>query len=219
MGEEYPSETFRVLKNNEIKQYGEYRTQRLVLEAWDRLGSGIVQATAPVTPIDLTTLPDGAWEQSSNDGATLPQLAAIIKALPGPTPTWKVRLAALYALEPRYLTNRLTGSERDQWLRLIGSAATPHTGTNISTLISQINTAWGQAVAQLRGMNVIDESTTTQTWAPGAGINSLPDGMIDGWPIGRARFALQTLDAISFDDATTDLPTELQSWVISYAAA
>ncbi|MFO5494047.1 MAG: restriction endonuclease, partial [Cuspidothrix sp.] len=36
-GAEFPSETFRVLKNNEIKQYGEYRTQRLVLEAWDRI--------------------------------------------------------------------------------------------------------------------------------------------------------------------------------------
>ena len=37
MGEDYPSETFRVLKHNELKQFGEYRTRRLVLEAWDRL--------------------------------------------------------------------------------------------------------------------------------------------------------------------------------------
>lgn len=36
-GPDFPSETFRVLKNNEIKQFGEYRTQRLVLEAWDRM--------------------------------------------------------------------------------------------------------------------------------------------------------------------------------------
>ncbi|WP_242025674.1 endonuclease domain-containing protein [Phormidium tenue] len=37
-GADFPSETFRVLKNNEMKKYGEYRTQRLVLEAWDKLG-------------------------------------------------------------------------------------------------------------------------------------------------------------------------------------
>ena len=37
MGADYPSETFRVLKDKELRQYGEYRTQRLVLEAWDRL--------------------------------------------------------------------------------------------------------------------------------------------------------------------------------------
>ncbi len=38
-GDDYPSETFRVLKSNEIRQFGEYRTRRLVLEAWDRLAS------------------------------------------------------------------------------------------------------------------------------------------------------------------------------------
>ncbi len=36
-GEGYPSETFRGLKNNEIRRFGEYRTRRLVLEAWDKL--------------------------------------------------------------------------------------------------------------------------------------------------------------------------------------
>jgi len=38
-GPDFPSETFRVLKNNEMRQFGEYRTQRLVLEAWDRMFS------------------------------------------------------------------------------------------------------------------------------------------------------------------------------------
>lgn len=37
MGPDYPSETFRVLKEKEIRQYGEYRTRRLVLSAWDRM--------------------------------------------------------------------------------------------------------------------------------------------------------------------------------------
>jgi hypothetical protein len=37
-GEDFPSETFRVLKNNEMKRYGEYRTRRLVLAAWDMQG-------------------------------------------------------------------------------------------------------------------------------------------------------------------------------------
>ena len=37
MGEDYPSETFRVLKNSELREFGEYRTRRLVLEAWDAM--------------------------------------------------------------------------------------------------------------------------------------------------------------------------------------
>jgi N-6 DNA Methylase len=36
-GSEYPGETFRVLKDKEIKEYGEYRTRRLVLDAFDKL--------------------------------------------------------------------------------------------------------------------------------------------------------------------------------------
>lgn len=36
-GADFPSETFRVLKKNEIARFGEYRTRRLVLEAWDRV--------------------------------------------------------------------------------------------------------------------------------------------------------------------------------------
>ena len=40
VGKGYPSETFRVLKSNEIKEFDEYRTQQLVLEAWDKLERG-----------------------------------------------------------------------------------------------------------------------------------------------------------------------------------
>ena len=36
MGADYPSETFRVLKDKEMRLHGEYRTRRLGLEAWDR---------------------------------------------------------------------------------------------------------------------------------------------------------------------------------------
>jgi hypothetical protein len=36
-GLDFPSETFRVLKEKEEKLYGEYRTRRLVLEAFDKL--------------------------------------------------------------------------------------------------------------------------------------------------------------------------------------
>jgi len=40
MGEDYPSETFRVLKNNDLREFGDYRTRRLVLAAWDKLEAG-----------------------------------------------------------------------------------------------------------------------------------------------------------------------------------
>jgi hypothetical protein len=43
-GSDYPSETFRVLKKNEIARFGEYRTARLVLAAYDKLTSRPIAA-------------------------------------------------------------------------------------------------------------------------------------------------------------------------------
>lgn len=40
MGEDYPTETFRGHKNKQMAEFGEYRTQSLVLEAWDKLEKG-----------------------------------------------------------------------------------------------------------------------------------------------------------------------------------
>jgi hypothetical protein len=54
MGPDYPSETFRVLKNSEIKRYGEYRTRRLVLEAWDRMEAGDLPAPQPYSAAQAT---------------------------------------------------------------------------------------------------------------------------------------------------------------------
>src|SRR5260370_15413503 len=73
MGPDYPSETFRVLQKNEIAKFGEHRTQRLVLAAWDRQAAGLpplseIQDTSlelPVvqtpTPPHYEDLPDGSW--------------------------------------------------------------------------------------------------------------------------------------------------------------
>jgi hypothetical protein len=43
-GPDYPSETFRVLKKNEIARFGEYRTARLVLSAYDELSKHPIAA-------------------------------------------------------------------------------------------------------------------------------------------------------------------------------
>jgi hypothetical protein len=39
-GPDFAGETFRVLQEKETAKFGEYRTRRLVLEAWDRLERG-----------------------------------------------------------------------------------------------------------------------------------------------------------------------------------
>lgn len=55
MGADYPSETFRVLKNNEMREFGEFRTQRLVLEAWDQQSASSQDTPAvPTVPVQYS---------------------------------------------------------------------------------------------------------------------------------------------------------------------
>lgn len=56
MGIGYPSETFRVLKKTEIAKLKEYRTQRLVLDAWDRMERGELPCPAPYDKTKDATL-------------------------------------------------------------------------------------------------------------------------------------------------------------------
>ena len=224
MGQDYPSETFRGLKHNEIKKFGEYRTRRLVLEAWDRMATSEAMPAASVTPphpvhrvsVDPANLADGAWAATSDSAhAALAQLAALIKALPGPTPIASVRLAALFALEPRHMTRRLSGSDRVTWLRLVGTAARLPQGANIASFAPKINANWQSAVAQLRGMGAILQDASAQTWAPGSRVH---DFVTETWPDGRAAFVWRVLESLSLADATSDLQPEDRAWVEAHAA-
>ena len=89
MGEDYPSETFRVLKENEIKEFGEYRTQRLVLEAWDRfVADGTFDVGRLRDPQYIDRVADELWktrarlEETEGNQRSLLRLAA---ATPKPT--------------------------------------------------------------------------------------------------------------------------------------
>jgi hypothetical protein len=231
-GPDYPSETFRVLKKNEIARFGEYRTARLVLQAWDRMEVGEIReislpiaVTTPtkipmLAPADPTKLPDQAWTRASDstvtDAATA-QLAALMRALPGPTPISRVRLAALYALEPRFLTRRLAASDRATWRRLVGPTAELVTGANVAAFAPKIDAGWRDAITQLRGMGAIVEDTAAQTWTAGPKLNEFEIDLA-AWPYGRATFVLKALEAMTHDDAVAQLPTQDQAWVKAHAA-
>ena len=204
MGADYPSETFRVLKSNEMRKYGKYRTRDLVLEAWDRL------AKAEST----TQLPDQAWVMPSfNTDTVTAQLAAILKALPGPTPALKVRLAAIYALYPQYLTPQLRGTAQQEWQRLTGSRT--RSAANVVNFVSRTSIEWRGAFTQLKGMGALIENTATHTWAADPAAHGY---YTEGWPDGRAGFVMKAVEEIGIDAAITELPSEVQEWVREYAA-
>jgi hypothetical protein len=205
MGEDYPSETFRVLKNKELTKYGEYRTQRLVLAAWDRMVAdgtfnrlGLSAQEIPATSVPhielppLAELPDGTWAWP----ATV-------------QPADRIRFAAQYALwlceqdrdgqnlpwaiaclaEPALLTRWLNGTEQAEWIRLMGAEA--QSAQNVSRLRPQISGAWRQAFETLLSTGQLAENSSGE-WVKGRHFES--SGLRPESP--HAQRAMFVLDAI-----------------------
>ena len=215
----YPSETFRVLKNVEEVRYNEYRTGKLVLSAWDRMAEnslGEKPAEIRVGTSGPRILRDGAWARPmpAGPGDAGAMLAAILKAMAGPMPTRQVRLAATFGLEPRLLLPHLDPSQAAEWQRLIGAEAAPLTGSAAS-FAPRVDRTWGSAVTGHRGNGRLVENLTAGTWAPGSGLDAIDTA---GWPDGRAGMLMRVLPHIATDAVISAMPAEIRGWIDAAAA-
>jgi hypothetical protein len=224
-GPDYPSETFRVLQKNETAKFGEYRTRRLVLDAWDRLERGEMSDTW-TPPVHVTTKPKPVVLVDLGDGALLrPQtdqrleiqvlLVGLLRQMDNALPMREVRQAALWAIEPHLLVPYLKKPEAAQWQRVIGDEAKIKSGT--SAFVPRANAAWGGAVTLLRGNACLIEDLEAGTWAPGTGLNH-PDLPMVGWAEGRAGFVLDILRRVGIEKAKAALSEDRQEWVDGKAA-
>nr|WP_312351920.1 N-6 DNA methylase [Brucella intermedia] len=178
-GADYPSETFRVLKEKETRQFGEYRTRRLVLEAWDRMETdgtfadlGLDNAAAalsvPAVALPpLADLPDGAWAWPAGiqprDRLRYAAQYALWQMDPA-TDGAHIRFAIASLAEPALLTPLLAASDRDQWIRLVCSDAQPPKGT--VRLRPDLNAAWRSMFETLITSGQLAESADG-AWAQG----------------------------------------------------
>ena len=223
-GPDYPSETFRVLKNNEIKRFGEYRTQRLVLEAWDRMERGEVHDTSPPIVVslpaparqprplpDMGSVGDGAWARpmSNARGETMEVLLAVLNAMDRPMPAERVRLAALLALEPHLLVSHLEAGQEADWARVIGGEAAGPAADN-----AELAGHWGAAVRHLRSRGWLDDASGN--WGVGSSAGAPQPG---DWAAGRAAITWDAMRQIGDKAEIINLfSTQLDRWRNAEAA-
>jgi len=167
------------------------------------------------TPTIPASLPDGAWAEPVADDPTdheIAVLAAVLKAVGGPAPMHRVRLAAALAREPRLLTPSLPAGTAADWRRVIGDAAEP-----LPPGVSRLQRpayAWGAAVRQLCVGGDLLEDLDAKTWAPGPGLESTA-----GWPDGRVGFVLEVLrERGDAREIVQSLPASIREWIHAEAA-
>lgn len=231
LGADCGFQTFGALKRAEEREFeGRFLTRDLILQKWDELPSNIANPGSHASPderegsapgrveFDPSALPDQAWALPAAAGIaeTIPlQLAGLLAASPRASPESEVRLAALFALEPRLLTPHLSGERRHQWRRLVGTTAEPLSGS-VLAFSPPVHTLWGQTVSQMRAAQALIHTETERTWSAGPGLSRY---VIPTWADGRARFLQSVIAELNLSSILSTLPIEDQTWIRGHEAA
>ena len=204
MGPDYPSETFRVLQNNEMRRFSEYRTRRLVLAAYDALAAA---------PFDTAELEDGTWERRIADELDVRLLlAALIRRMRGPTPVRDVLRAFVLGARPELLAGLLPHAGRAEWRRLVGSDADAL--GNVVGIGAAHLSKFREARAKLPP-DALRFNAEAGTWDRGGSIYALS---MPPWAQGRADFVWHALRLIDADVAAAAMTEEERYFVAQIAA-
>lgn len=203
-GADYPSETFRVLKEKEVRLYGEYRTERLVLEAWQQMEESRRPEALPVSVElpPLEALPNGGWAWPASvqprDRLRYAAQYALWQMDPASDGA-RARFVIASLAEPALLTPLLKASDRDQWIRLIGPEAQPAQGA--VRLRPAINAAWRSMFETLLTSGQLEEHGDG-TWARGRHFSSagLQAASADAQ---RAAFTIRAARSMDVGSLTT----------------
>ena len=220
-GADYPSETFRVLKEKEIRQHGEYRTRRLVLEAWDRMeengtfvklglaeaGTNSVLKTIQLQP--LAEIPTGVWgwpQDVDERDRVRAQLRAMVGILPEASDVRRVRLATLACLQPSLLDGFLSDEDLREWRRIVGHPS------GVTQLVPPTNAAWGAAYNELVSSAVLDVTDNGDKWSAGTRLDQ--SSLHVGDPnVGRALFAWSRIQSVDLEHGLTQVSADILPFV------
>jgi len=208
-GSGYPSETFRVLKEREIRQFNEYRTERLVLEAWKQMDAVQPSDTlpAPVVLPPLVDLLDGAWAwpTSLQPRDRLRYAAQYVLSQMDPANDGKhARFVIASLAEPALLTPLLATGDRSQWIRLVGSEAQPAQGA--IRLRPSINAAWRSLFESLLTSGQLEERADG-SWTRGQHFSSAGLQAVSA-DAQRAAFVIRAIQSLDVSNLTAAVAQE-----------
>lgn len=129
MGKDYPSETFRVLKNNEIREFGEYRTQRLVLEAWDRL-----EAAESRAPVCVPTYSDQGLIRNIDESNFAGIVVEVVRQHPEGLSAGQIQTLVAYAMQPSMLSQMVSQPSALRLTELMNSVCRIEVGAAIQLI-------------------------------------------------------------------------------------
>jgi len=151
MGSDYPSESFRVLKKSEISTYGEYRTQRLVLHAFDRMtladeaGNPYETLLVPAPGVQPeATYSDQGTIRNSDEAQYAGFVFALIREAKGPLPRQQLNQALNWLKSPLLLKQRLpelSAARLDELLGLLPEMAAVDLDTRVGDVLRALETA------------------------------------------------------------------------------
>ena len=215
-GEAYPSETFRGLKRNEIKQFGEFRTQRLVLDEFDRLVETSV-ASSPnlLKSAKFSQLPTSKQDSShsselrSLDLTTV--LIAFLKASNRPMSLHEIKCFVIYVFESQYLT-RLVSEGISSNVKSFHKRDVPEKDRYIGNFFDDISTQWDNNVEKLRADSYLSVDSETGTWSAGEHLESVAiDDKVDE----LTKYVISVLSPLKTKMVIEVLPNELRNWIES----
>ena len=211
LGKDCGVETFKALRNAEIREFGQFRTQRLIEEAWDRFDAADAGIVIPIEAPSLGSLSDAAWTwPASVQPQDRLRYAAqyVLWQMEGAFDGVRARFAIAGLAEPASLTPWLSDAERGHWVRLVGAEAQPAAG--VVRLRPAINGAWRSMFETLVTSGQLEERADG-TWMRGQHFSSagLQAASADAQ---RAAFAIRV--AKDIDIATVTAATAPEDQVI-----
>ena len=162
MGPDYPSETFRVLKDGEMRAYGEYRTRRLVLDAWDQQ-TNISPAAQPAP----TSYSEHGMIRNAEEGRLAGLVTALIAEQTKGSSLVEIQSAVATLATAAHYLGAVDGQRFDV---MRGSLGIP----DVTPLLSRIL----PVVQRLVGVDVLVRSTQGGEAFYARGVGALPGDVI-----------------------------------------